>query len=84
MVNHRFGSFKGWNRMSKDLKTAAQVVEQNSEKLAFEMIELSIAGVDGLTRAFDVINQVCQERNNPAALIDNVMSEQLPPKPLIN
>lgn len=73
--------------MSKDLKNSAQEFEQdleNSEKLAFEMIELSIGGIDSLTRAFDVISQVCQERNNPAALIDTGLAEQLPPKPFIN
>ncbi|MBX7145632.1 MAG: hypothetical protein K1X79_14365 [Oligoflexia bacterium] len=62
--------------MSKSCKRDFSMSEQES---AFEMIELSMAGLDVLTRAFEVIERACQETQTQCGpLIEN------PPKELIN
>lgn len=62
--------------MSKSCKRDSGMTEQES---AFEMIELSMAGLDVLTRAFQVIERACQESQAEyLPLVEN------PPKELIN
>jgi hypothetical protein len=48
--------------MSKKLEDP----RHEAEAQAFEIIELAIDDVNLLTEAFDVINQVCKELNDPA------------------
>ncbi len=50
----------------------------SNESEATEIIELSIADIDLLTRAFDVITEACNQLQNPT-----VKSEQ-PPRIMIN
>ena len=37
---------------------------------AFEMIEMAIDDISSLTRAFDLINTICTEANNPELIDD--------------
>ena len=46
---------------------------------AFEIIELAIDDIDTLTRAFNLISQVCEEYGTPCATI-----ETCPPKAVLN
>lgn len=48
--------------MSKPTKAPSIANESD----AFEMIELAIDDLDALARAFDLITQVCAERNRDA------------------
>ena len=48
------------------------------ESDAFEMIELAIDDLDLLTRAFEVINEACEELQNPRVQINT------PPRVMIN
>lgn len=43
------------------MSKVSKAVELAEEALAFEMIELACGEVDSLTRAFDMINDLCQE-----------------------
>ena len=42
----------------------------NEEELAFEMIELSCSELDTLTRAFEVIDEVCRELQSDVSNVD--------------
>lgn len=53
--------------MSKAIKNSGN--EKETE--AFEIIELAIDDVDLLTRAFDVIKNVCDEANNPRIVFEH-------------
>lgn len=61
--------------MSKPLKDTAA----STENEAFEMIELALGDLETLTRAFDLISEICEERDNASAL-----SLDMPPKNLVN
>lgn len=62
--------------MSKTPKSAEQTTLENE---AFEMIELAMGDLDTLTRAFNLISEVCEEGNRPARI-----SVEAPPKNLVN
>lgn len=61
--------------MSKPLKNSSA----DTENEAFEMIELALNDLDALTRAFDLISEICEERE-PAS----ILSLETPPKNLVN
>jgi hypothetical protein len=61
--------------MSKSPKTE-QITLENE---AFEMIELALGDLDTLARAFNLISEVCAERDTPAPICDDS-----PPKNLLN
>jgi hypothetical protein len=60
--------------MSKKLDS-----QDTQESQALEIIETTIDNLDLLTRAFDVINEVCREANNPVVNFDSA-----PPKLLLH
>lgn len=62
--------------MSKTSKNAEQI---NPENEAFEMIELALSDLETLTRAFNLISEVCEEGNRSARI-----SVEAPPKNLVN
>ena len=47
-----------------------KAIELVEESLAFEMIELACNEVDSLTRAFNMINDLCQELQSEVAVLD--------------
>ena len=74
-LQHQIGFLNGETHMSK----VAKVLELAEQELAFEMIELACGGVDSLTRAFDMISDLCTELQN-----DIVLSDVMPSKFEIN
>ena len=62
--------------MSKTPKSVSQPTLENE---AFEMIELAIGDLDTLTRAFNLISEVCEEGNTPSRICVDT-----PPKNLVN
>ena len=46
------------------------------EKESFEIIELAIDDINTLTRAFEVISQVCEELNHPNIRLDESPAKQ--------
>lgn len=52
--------------MSKTTKIESSVAAED----VFEMIELATDDLNTLVRAFDVINDVCQELNDPHVVLD--------------
>ena len=62
--------------MSKAIKSEKL---NTSENEAFEMIELALGDLDTLTRAFNIISEVCAEGRQPAAIC-----LETPPKALLN
>lgn len=52
-----------------------------SEKEAFELIELAVDDIEVLARAFDVINEVCREFTaNDLPAVAPVVADQSTPK----
>ena len=47
-----------------------KAIELVEESIAFEMIELACDEVDSLTRAFQMITDLCQELNSEVAVLD--------------
>lgn len=64
--------------MSK--KELDEALEERGEEI-FEIIELAIDDIDLLTRAFEVIEQVCEELEGPELKID---IDIIPDKHLLN
>ncbi len=62
--------------MSK-LEKAEQLVESHDE--AFEMIELAMGDLDTLTKAFNLISEICEARE-----ITPQLGVETPPKNLVN
>ena len=58
---------------------AKKLIEPAVENEALEIIELAINDLDLLARAFDVINEACQELQNPQINLDAP-----PPRVMIN
>lgn len=63
------------------MSKVSKAVELAEEALAFEMIELACDEVDSLTRAFDMINDLCKELTQDlgSELLDEE-GEELPKK----
>lgn len=59
--------------MSKAIKNSAH--EKETE--AFEIIELAIDDIDVLTRAFDVIKNVCDEVNDPRIAFESDLEKTI-------
>ena len=68
---HGFASGKKGLGMAKNTESA-------SKSEALEIIELTINNIDLLTRAFEVINEACEELQNPQLQLDT------PPRVMIN
>ena len=62
--------------MSK-LAKAEQLVESHED--AFEMIELAVGDLDTLTRAFNLISEICEARE-----VTPQLDAAVPPKNLVN
>jgi hypothetical protein len=57
--------------MSKSIKETSN----QNEHEAFEIIEMAIDDLEVLTRAFNVISEVCEELNNPRLNFDSQPSK---------
>jgi len=62
--------------MSKDAKNPNPESDR-SEKESFEMIELAISDMEVLTRAFDIIKDVCDHVSDTESELDEDHSEYI-------